>query len=50
MKFTATTLTCGNGAGLWKRRWRLFFLATVGLFGYDEGDTWGVSHFRLRAA
>src|SRR5262249_32949540 len=35
---------------LWKRRWRLFFLATAGLFGYDNGDTWGVSHYRLRAA
>jgi cyclopropane-fatty-acyl-phospholipid synthase len=35
-------------AGLWKRRWRLFFLATEGLFGYRGGEAWGVSHYRLR--
>jgi cyclopropane-fatty-acyl-phospholipid synthase len=35
---------------LWKRRWRLFFLATAGLFGERGGDVWGVSHYRLRAA
>ncbi len=39
----------GAEAGLWRRRWRLFFLATEGLFGYHEGDTWGVSHYRLTA-
>ncbi len=37
-------------AGLWKRRWRLFFLATEGLFAYRGGDAWGVSHYRLRPA
>jgi cyclopropane-fatty-acyl-phospholipid synthase len=31
----------------WKRRWRMFFLATAGLFGFDGGNTWGVSHYRL---
>lgn len=40
----------GAEAGLWKRRWRLFFLATEGLFGYRGGETWGVSHYRLRPA
>ncbi|CAM5774505.1 cyclopropane-fatty-acyl-phospholipid synthase [Labrys miyagiensis] len=40
----------GPGAGLWKRRWRLFFLATEGLFGHAEGREWGVSHYRLRPA
>jgi cyclopropane-fatty-acyl-phospholipid synthase len=35
---------------LWRRRWRLFFLATAGLFGADHGEVWGVSHYRLRAA
>ncbi len=38
----------GARAGLWKRRWRLFFLATAGLFGAREGRAWGVSHYRLR--
>lgn len=33
---------------LWRRRWRLFFLATAGLFGARGGEVWGVSHYRLR--
>lgn len=32
---------------LWMRRWRLFFLATSGLFGHAGGDEWGVSHYLL---
>jgi cyclopropane-fatty-acyl-phospholipid synthase len=40
----------GVDAGLWHRRWRLFFLATEGLFGYGGGKVWGVSHYRLKAA
>ncbi len=38
----------GADAGLWRRRWRLFFLATAGLFGHAGGSEWGVSHYRLR--
>jgi cyclopropane-fatty-acyl-phospholipid synthase len=38
----------GGDAALWKRRWRLFFLATAGLFGHAGGSEWGVSHYRLR--
>ncbi len=38
----------GADAGLWKRRWRLFFLATAGLFGHADGEEWGISHYRLR--
>ena len=38
----------GAEAALWKRRWRLFFLATAGLFGHAGGEEWGVSHYRLR--
>jgi len=38
----------GSDAKLWGRRWRLFFLATAGLFGHAGGFHWGVSHHRLR--
>jgi cyclopropane-fatty-acyl-phospholipid synthase len=38
----------GRDAGLWRRRWRMFFLATAELFGHDDGKPWGVSHYRLR--
>ncbi|MDE2333985.1 MAG: class I SAM-dependent methyltransferase [Rhodospirillales bacterium] len=37
----------GADALLWRRRWRLFFLATAGLFGARGGQDWGVSHYRL---
>ena len=37
----------GADAVLWRRRWRLFFLATAGLFGHSGGAQWGVSHYRL---
>lgn len=40
----------GPDATLWHRRWRLFFLATAGLFGHRGGDEWGVSHYRLKPA
>jgi cyclopropane-fatty-acyl-phospholipid synthase len=40
----------GDDAGVWYRRWRLFFLATAGLFGHAGGKEWGVSHYRLKAA
>lgn len=40
--------TYGADAALWRRRWRLFFLATAGLFGHANGEEWGVSHYRLR--
>ena len=37
----------GASAKLWGRRWRLFFLATAGLFNHAGGLQWGVSHHRL---
>ncbi len=40
----------GRKAKLWFRRWRLFFLATAGLFGHRQGTEWGVSHYRLKPA
>jgi cyclopropane-fatty-acyl-phospholipid synthase len=39
----------GNDTSVWMRRWRWFFLATAGLFGYADGSEWGVSHYRMRA-
>ncbi len=38
----------GAAAALWRRRWRLFFLSTAGLFAAEDGAAWGVSHYRLR--
>jgi cyclopropane-fatty-acyl-phospholipid synthase len=40
----------GRDASLWHRRWRLFFLATMGLFGHAGGEEWGVSQYRLAPA
>jgi cyclopropane-fatty-acyl-phospholipid synthase len=40
----------GRDASLWQRRWRLFFLATAGLFGHDEGKVWGVGHYLMAPA
>jgi len=39
----------GNDTALWMRRWRRFFLATAGLFGYADGSEWGFSHYRMKA-
>ncbi|MDE2517245.1 MAG: class I SAM-dependent methyltransferase [Rhodospirillales bacterium] len=40
----------GAEAAIWRRRWRLFFLATAGLFGARGGAEWGVSQYRLKRA
>jgi len=40
----------GAEANVWYKRWRLFFLATAGLFGHNRGEEWGVSHYRLKPA
>jgi cyclopropane-fatty-acyl-phospholipid synthase len=40
----------GRDARLWEHRWRLFFLATAGLFGHAGGEEWGVVHHRLKPA
>jgi len=40
----------GHDTHLWMRRWRRFLLTTSGLFGYADGDEWGVSHYRMRAS
>jgi cyclopropane-fatty-acyl-phospholipid synthase len=38
----------GADTALWMRRWRWFFVATSGLFGYAGGSEWGVSHYRMK--
>ncbi|CAH1669507.1 SAM-dependent methyltransferase [Chelatococcus asaccharovorans] len=38
----------GSDAALWRQRWRLFYLATAGLFGHADGEEWGVSHYLMR--
>lgn len=40
----------GADARLWERRWRLFFLATAGLFGHEDGNVWGVGHYLMKPA
>ncbi|MEM7696365.1 MAG: cyclopropane-fatty-acyl-phospholipid synthase family protein [Pseudomonadota bacterium] len=42
------TSVYGKDAELWRRRWRLFFLATSGLFGFNNGAEWGVLHALLK--
>jgi cyclopropane-fatty-acyl-phospholipid synthase len=31
----------------WYHRWRLFFLGVSGMFGFDDGRQWGVTHYRF---
>jgi cyclopropane-fatty-acyl-phospholipid synthase len=38
----------GDDMALWMRRWRWFFLATAGRFGYADGSEWGLSHYRMK--
>ena len=37
----------GADTPLWAKRWRIFFLATAGMFGHAGGKEWGVSHYRM---
>lgn len=32
----------------WFQRWRMFYMAVAELFGYDQGNEWGVAHYRFR--
>lgn len=31
----------------WAQRWRIFWMSCAELFGYDNGNEWGVAHYRF---
>jgi cyclopropane-fatty-acyl-phospholipid synthase len=34
-------------AAVWFQRWRMFYMAVAELFGYANGNEWGVGHYRF---
>jgi cyclopropane-fatty-acyl-phospholipid synthase len=36
-----------RGAAIWLQRWRMFYMAVAELFGYANGNEWGVGHYRF---
>lgn len=39
-----------QNALIWFNRWRIFFLAVAELFGFQQGQEWGVSHYLFQHA
>lgn len=36
-----------ENAARWSQRWRMFWMSCAELFGYDDGNQWGVAHYRF---
>jgi cyclopropane-fatty-acyl-phospholipid synthase len=37
----------GDAAPIWCQRWRMFWMACAGLFGYRGGNEWLIGHYRF---
>jgi cyclopropane-fatty-acyl-phospholipid synthase len=37
-----------HDAAIWLQRWRMFYMAVAELFGFANGNEWGVAHYRFQ--